>query len=123
MEAVLSGYYRYSDRSDYDRRINMIDGTYNVSVKSPIGVNRGSLKLEATEDGERLKASLSLIGMGNLHTTGYYLGDDEFILRGNMRMFTFGHLAYNIKGQVEGRKLFAIAETSHGTLSIQGTRI
>ena len=100
----------------------MIDGTYNVTVKSPIGVNRGSLKLETIEEGERVKASLSLIGMGNLHSTGK-LNGDEFIMQGNMRMFTFGHLAYNVKGQVEGRKLYAIAETSHGTLSIQGTRI
>lgn len=98
----------------------MIDGTYNVTVKTPIGMNRGSLKL-ATE-GDSVKASLSLIGMGNLHSTGKVDGD-TFTMQGNMRMFTFGHLAYNIKGQVEGRKLHAIAETSHGTLSIQGTRI
>jgi hypothetical protein len=100
----------------------MIDGTYNVTVKSPIGVNRGSLKLESTADGEKVKASLSLIGMGNLHSMGKVNGN-EFTMQGNMRMFTFGHLAYNIKGEVEGRKLYAIAETSHGTLSIQGTRI
>lgn len=98
----------------------MIDGTYNVSVKSPIGVNRGSLKL--VTEGEEVKATLSLIGMGNLHSTGKVNGD-TFTMQGNMRMFTFGHFAYNIKGEVEGRKLYAIADTSHGTLSIQGTRI
>ena len=101
----------------------MIDGTYNVSVKTPIGVNRGSLKL-ATE-GEKVMASLSLIGMGNLHSTGTIIDADTntFTMQGNMRMFTFGHFAYNIKGQIEGRKLYATAETSRGTFSIQGTRI
>ena len=64
----------------------MIDGIYNVTVKTPINGN-------------------------------------EFTMQGNMRMFTFGHFAYNIKGEVEGRKLHAIAETSRGTFSIQGTRI
>ena len=98
----------------------MIDGIYKVTVKSPIGVNRGSLKLET--EGETVKASLSLIGMGNLHSTGKVDGN-TFTMQGNMRMFTFGHFAYNIKGEVEGRKLHAMADTSHGTLSIQGTRI
>ncbi|MDO4532655.1 MAG: hypothetical protein Q4C36_02930 [Coriobacteriia bacterium] len=100
----------------------MIDGIYNVTVKTPIGVNRGSLKLETTADGEAVKASLSLIGMGNLYSNGK-LNGNEFTMQGNMRMFTFGHFAYNIKGAVEGRKLHAIAETSRGTFSIQGTRI
>ena len=68
----------------------MIDGIYNVTVKSPIGVNRGSLKLET--EGETVKASLSLIGMGNLHSTGKVDGD-TFTMQGNMRMFTFGHFA------------------------------
>ncbi len=101
----------------------MVDGIYNVTVKTPIGVNRGSLKLETTADGERVKASLSLIGMGNLYSNGALRGDDEFTMQGNMRMFTFGHFAYNVKGNVEGRKLRAIAETTRGTFSIQGTRI
>ena len=100
----------------------MIDGIYNVTVKTPIGVNRGSLKLETTADGEAVKASLSLIGMGNLYSNGK-LNGNEFTMQGNMRMFTFGHFAYNIKGQVEGRKLHAIAETTRGTFSIQGTRV
>ena len=100
----------------------MIDGIYNVTVKTPIGVNRGSLKLETTADGEAVKASLSLIGMGNLYSNGKLKGN-EFTMQGNMRMFTFGHFAYNIKGEVEGRKLRAIAETTRGTFSIQGTRI
>jgi hypothetical protein len=100
----------------------MIDGIYNVTVKTPIGVNRGSLKLETTADGEAVKASLSLIGMGNLYSNGK-LNGNEFTMQGNMRMFTFGHFAYNIKGEVEGRKLRAIAETTRGTFSIQGTRI
>jgi hypothetical protein len=100
----------------------MIDGIYNVTVKTPIGVNRGSLKLESTADGESVKASLSLIGMGNLYSNGK-LNGDTFTMQGNMRMFTFGHFAYNVKGEVEGRKLRAIAETTRGTFSIQGTRI
>ena len=100
----------------------MIDGIYNVTVKTPIGVNRGSLKLETTADGEAVKASLSLIGMGNLYSNGK-LNGNGFTMQGNMRMFTFGHFAYNIKGEVEGRKLHAIAETSRGTFPLQGTRI
>ena len=45
----------------------MIDGIYNVTVKTPIGVNRGSLKLETTADGESVKASLNL----RYHVAGY----------------------------------------------------
>lgn len=96
----------------------MIDGTYAISIKTPMGLKKGELTL-AGNDGI-LTGKMSALGKENEITPGTYSGDD-FAFSGELKT-AVGKLAYNLSGTVNGNELSGVAKTKKGDLILKGTR-
>lgn len=102
----------------------MIDGTYTVTAKTPLGTKKGTVDLRSSgsADNEQL---LSV----TLHVTGFrfainhatYIGD-TFEVEGRVSHL-LGSLPFTCKGTVEGDRLSATAFSNGLSLQFDGVRI
>lgn len=98
----------------------MLDGTYEIVAKTPMGDKSGTLTLQSS--GEALSAHISVPGLGKYDADGT-ANDDRFAFSGQMKIFLMGKVSYDITGSVDGDALKATCKTSKGSLNITGTRV
>lgn len=98
----------------------MLDGTYDVKAKTPLGKKQGTLVL-ATE-GDVCHADLSIIGM-NKHLVGTINGQ-EVTFEGTVNLpFPIGKTNFTLTGTVEGDVLSGVCKTKKFSFDVSGTRI
>ena len=96
----------------------MIDGTYNIMLKTPMGVKKGELVF--VTDGTALRGAIVVKGVDNPFTSGSVNGD-EFTFSGELQS-SVGKLVYECSGSVDGDKLTATANAKKGNIKITGSR-
>lgn len=98
----------------------MVDGTYAISMRTPLGLHEGSVVLSSL--GDALSANISINGVGSMRQNGSCSGD-EFQLSGSIKLFLLGRVNFDISGLVAGDTLKATCATNKGTFDIMGSRI
>ncbi len=96
----------------------MVDGTYNVMLKTPIGVKKGELVL--ISDGNILNGKMIVLGQENAFIPGKTDGT-AFSFSGELKT-AVGKMAYDCSGSVEGDAITGSVKTKKGTLTITGKR-
>lgn len=96
----------------------MVSGTYNVMLKTPMGVKKGQLILSA--DGEVLTGSLVALGSENPIENGIANGDN-FTFSGELKT-AMGKTAFDCNGTVDGDAITGSVKTKKGTLALTGKR-
>lgn len=96
-----------------------MDGTYRISLRTPLGVQNGMLSLIQEEDA--LRGSIRAMGNANQFKNGKVNGN-KFVFSGNLSM-GFLNLNYTARGSVDGNKLNAMATTNLGTFPISGNKV
>lgn len=96
----------------------MVDGTYEVSLKSPMGLKKGELKLHS--EGGVLSGGMTVMGKENPIGPGTAEGDN-FSFSGELKT-AVGKLAYMCEGRVEGNAISGVAKTKKGDLPLTGKR-
>ncbi|MBT1169623.1 hypothetical protein [Bifidobacterium sp. SO4] len=95
----------------------MIDGTYNVIVRTPLGARKGVVDL-SDKDGV-LTATVTVKGRTQ-NATGT-ADSDAFAFSGKAKT-PVGMLDYRINGHVDGDDITAVCLTAKGEFSISGKR-
>jgi hypothetical protein len=98
----------------------MIDGTYNVEAKTPLGKKAGTIVL-ATEDNV-CNAELSVAGK-TAHLKGTVDGENVTFEGSTKMPFPFGKVNYTLVGTVEGDNLHGTCKTKKFSFEINGTRV
>ena len=96
----------------------MIDGTYNVMLKTPMGVKKGEL-IFSGEDSV-MTGKLVVMGNDNLFET-VSIDGNHFIFTGEIKT-AMGKVPYECIGNVDGDNIEGIAKTKKGNLSLSGKR-
>ncbi len=98
----------------------MIDGTYEVEAKTPLGKRRGDLVM--VTEGDVCKATLSIAGkQANLVGS---IADDEVSFEGSVKLpFPIGKVAYVLTGTVTGDVLSGVCRTKKFSFDVNGTRV
>lgn len=96
----------------------MVDGTYSILLKTPMGAKKGEMTLVI--NGSELYGNIIVKGKENPFSDGRVDGD-SFSFNGEL-MSSVGKLVYECDGSVSGNELSAIAKAKKGTLKITGTR-
>ena len=96
----------------------MLDGTYAVKLKTPMGVKKGDVELHA--EGNELTGKLIIMGKENPFTSGEADGDN-FRFCGEMTT-AVGKVAFDCSGQVLGDAIEGTVITKKGNLIMSGTR-
>lgn len=95
-----------------------IAGNYKVTVKTPVGLQEGSLTLVV--DGESLSGSLENAKGSTEFSGGTITGNEvQFATRIKTPM---GRLKAQVSGKVEGDKFTGTAKLPLGTAHIEGVR-
>lgn len=98
----------------------MIDGTYEVDAKTPLGKKHGNLVLET--EGDVCNATLS-IGKKTAKLQGAIEGD-EVSFEGSVKLpFPIGKVNYVLSGTVEGDTLTGVCRTKKFSFDVNGTRV
>lgn len=97
----------------------MIDGTYNVQAKTPLGKKAGTLIL--TTDQSNCNAELSIAGK-TTHLVGTI--DGELVtFTGKVKLpFPIGEVSYTLEGSVEGDDLKGVCRYKKASFEVSGTR-
>ncbi|MCH9274866.1 hypothetical protein JS533_000990 [Bifidobacterium amazonense] len=96
----------------------MIDGTYNVTVRTPLGARKGVVELK--DDGGTLVAKVNV--KGRSQTAVGTVDGTMFAFSGTMKT-PVGLLDYHIGGWVDGDDITAVCATSKGKFSVNGKRV
>lgn len=96
----------------------MIDGTYNVMLKTPMGVKKGELVFST--QGSELIGKLVVMGNDNPFVTGSVNGN-QFAFTGEIKT-AMGKVSYECTGSVDGDSLEGVAKTKKGNMSLSGKR-
>lgn len=97
----------------------MVDGSYQVKLRTPLGVKKGELVLQS--QGEVLTGRMTVMGKENEIGPGIMDGD-SFRFEGKMKT-AVGELAYVCSGSVSGNVLTGTAKTKKGDMALSGTRM
>jgi len=98
----------------------MIDGTYNVEAKTPLGKKDGTLVL--VTEGDTCKAELSVAGK-TAHMQGRMDGENV-TFEGELKLpFPLGKVKYTLVGTVEGDILHGTCKTKKFSFDVNGTRV
>lgn len=103
---------------------NEITGTYAVSVKTPIGLKRGSIDLRASRssnDACRLAVSIHVAGLKFMIKQATYDGNN-IAVQGSVRHI-MGSLPFDCTGRIEGDRLIASASSNDMVLQFEGIRV
>lgn len=96
----------------------MIDGIYEVSLKTPMGVIQGEIGLE-TKNGV-VNASIETMGMKNTFQNGKLM-ENRFSFSGDLAT-PFGRYSYEAIGEVRENELQLNIQTKQGNWIIEGKR-
>lgn len=97
----------------------MIDGTYEVKAKTPLGKKAGTLVLVTS--GDTCEADLT-IKKKTKHLEGTINGE-EVTFVGKVKLpFPIGKVNYELVGTVEGDDLVGVCKTKKFSFDIHGTR-
>lgn len=96
-----------------------IDGTYSLSIKTPVGEQEGTLVLKV--DGETLRGSIK-------NVKGEVAFDSGTAKEGSVSFHTriptpIGKLKAHVTGTIEGQHFSGAAKLPLGTAEIEGDRI
>lgn len=97
----------------------MLDGSYDIQMRTLLGIRRGCLTLHT--DGDYIQGTLEILGSQNMIATGTVAGD-SFHFFGNMKT-AFGIVPYEAQGRLQKDALTILAQTSKGDFEITGARI
>lgn len=98
----------------------MIDGTYNVKAKTPLGSREGTIVL--VTDGSTCVADLTIAGK-TAHLTGVLEGE-TVTFDGTVKMpFPIGKVDYTLSGTVEGDELKGVCRTKKFSFDVLGSRV
>lgn len=98
----------------------MIDGTYDVSAKTPLGKKKGTIVLAA--DGDVCNAKLTI--MGKTKDLKGSIAGEEVTFEGNVSLpFPIGKVDYVLTGTVEGDDLSGVCKTKKFKFDVNGTRV
>ncbi len=97
----------------------MIDGTYTVQAKTPLGKKDGTLILST--DQNNCNAELSIAGK-TTHLVGTI--DGELVtFEGTVKLpFPIGKVNYTLEGTVEGDELKGVCRYKKASFEVSGTR-
>ena len=96
----------------------MVSGTYDIMMKTPMGVKKVEMILK--EDGEKLSGAFVIKGKENSFADGTVSGD-HFTFDGEL-MSSIGKMVYTCEGDVTGDEVTAKVATKKGALTISGKR-
>lgn len=96
----------------------MIDGTYNVMLKTPMGVKKGELIISS--ENSVMTGKLVVMGNDNLLET-VNIDGNHFIFTGEIKT-AMGKVSYQCTGSVDGDNIEGIAKTKKGNMSLSGKR-
>lgn len=96
----------------------MISGTYDVTLKTPMGVKKGQLILQ--DENGTLTGAMRVMGKENPFTPGICSGD-RFSFSGALKT-AVGRVAYDCDGTVTGGELTGVVKTKKGDLALAGKR-
>ena len=98
----------------------MLDGTYNVKAKTPLGKKNGTLVLVTEEN--TCKAELH-IASKTAHLEGTIEGE-TVAFDGEVKLpFPLGKVKYTLVGTVEGDTLHGTCKTKKFSFDVDGTRV
>jgi len=96
-----------------------IDGTYNITVNSPMGKQEGSFTYKT--DGSSLTGTATASGETVDIQDGKVSGND---FEHTMKMKTpMGKMKVNVKGTVDGDKISGTFKLPFGAMPFEGTRV
>ena len=98
----------------------MIDGTYSISLDTPLGSKSGMVNL--TTSGNQVVAQIDAPLIGKQKIVGTLKGTDGFTASGSMRMGLLGKLDYTAEGHVEGDTITCDISSKKGTITVSGKR-
>lgn len=98
----------------------MIDGTYNVKARTPLGKKAGTLVLAT--DQNLCNAKLS-IGKKTKELVGTIEGEDVSFVGKVKLPFPFGKVNYMLVGSVDGDELSGVCHTKKFSFDVSGTRV
>lgn len=97
----------------------MLDGTYNISLNTPIGALNGQITL--ITNGNNVQGIVETMGMKNSFN-GSKISNDKCKFSGNLNT-PLGNLSYNAICTVQNNILDLEANTAQGNFKISGKRI
>lgn len=92
-----------------------MDGTYNLTMMTPAGKQQGSIQIK-TQGGE-FRGLVSFMGMKK-EVKGTVSGN-RFEFAGEVRVLT-AHVTFRVRGQVQGGRLTAEADSNLGKYEVRG---
>lgn len=98
--------------------VEIMNGTFDVTLLTPIGPQRGVLKL--TDKNGALRGSVHAMGYTNYFRNGKANGN-SFALSGTLNASIF-NIRYSAKGTIDGDSLKARVTTDSGIFQLSGTR-
>ena len=96
----------------------MIEGKYDIIMKTPMGAKKGAVILHV--NGDSLSGYLDVLGNRNKFENGTVNGD-SCMFSGELKT-AVGKVAYVVEGCVDGDTLTAVSKTKKGDMQITGTR-
>lgn len=96
----------------------MIDGTYQASLKTLFGTQKGTVTL--VSDGPVCHATVT--AAGTVQKADGTVQGDRFSFDGKTDS-PFGPISFRITGTADGKTLQATAKTRIGTLKVTGARV
>jgi hypothetical protein len=97
----------------------MLDGKYEIIMKTPMGTKKGTVILRV--DGDTIRGRLDIMGNSIMLENGTVNGN-SFTFRGELKI-PMGKVAFLVEGSIDGDRLTAITKTKKGNMSITGKRI
>ncbi len=97
----------------------IMDGLYELSAKTPMGVIKGILKL--ITNGNNLSGYIEVMGNKNEFCNGIVNGN-KFMMSGNIKT-TFKNINYSVQGELVNNNINILAKTNMGSFSLQGRKI
>lgn len=98
----------------------MIDGTYEIKVKTPLGHKSATVVLRT--EGETLFADIDAPLIGKRSAEGRVEGD-TFTAEGSGKLKFVGQIDFTLKGEVSGDDLHVEIESNKGNLTLEGVRV
>lgn len=96
-----------------------MDGLYQLSVKTPMGVITGNLKL--ITNGKNLSGYVEVMGNKNEFNNGSVNGN-KFSISGILKT-RLKNINYNVDGEVINNNINLYAKTNMGNFNLQGKKI
>lgn len=97
-----------------------MNGLYELSVNSPMGVIKGNLNLAV--NGNNITGYIEINGKRNSFNNGVVTGNNKFSLSGTIKAL-FKTINYNVDGEVVNNTINLYAKTNMGNFSLSGKKI